>query len=164
MYLKILIPCRIEFWKLRLCTTLLFYTIAQLCTICVLLWAGCTFIFHPEVCYFEGKVVHQGWDKKLAFQGTENGRKKILAMINFKEKAQKDVMHILNSMKLSFSGHRVSVFSLRMSSQYYLGLYGKNDNHFSFFNLYHHLMISFTHWKNKLVTYYKNEVTEYEEM
>lgn len=137
---------------------------------CTIMYNMCTSLgrmylyFSPWSMLFWGESCASGMRQKVGLSRHWKWQKKILAMINFKKKAQKDVMHILNSMKLSFSGHRVSVFSLRMSSQYYLGLYGKNDNHFSFFNLYHHLMISFTHWKNKLVTYYKNEVTEYEEM
>lgn len=59
-------------------------------------------------------------------------------MADFKKKAQKDIIHILNITKLLFSGHGMNVFSLRMSSQYCLVLYGMNHIPFSFLNLYHH--------------------------
>ena len=78
----------------------------------------------------------------MSFPGTENGRKKVLAVTglitDFKKKAQKYIIHILNITKLLFSGHGMNVFSFRMSSQYCLGLYGMNHIHFSFLNLYHH--------------------------
>lgn len=47
---------------------------------------------------------------------------KRLAMIDFRKKVHKDIMHILNSMNLLFSGHGMSVFRLRMSYQYCPGL------------------------------------------
>lgn len=59
-------------------------------------------------------------------------------MTDFKKKAQKDIIHILTITRLLFSGHDMNVFSLRMSSQYCLGLYGMNHIHFSFLNLYYH--------------------------
>lgn len=43
----------------------------------IILWAEIIFIFHLVNCYFEGKVVDQGWEKKL-FWVTENSRKKYL--------------------------------------------------------------------------------------